>query len=102
MDGWAETYYRTEEDYELRKNKVLPYAVNCKVKDNIGKLTTRLREEGYTYAETFAGIPSQMTSFLVNTEFRKYTKIPYPVKFECVNDKVYSIEEFIEMVFAKN
>ena len=30
MDGWTETYYRTEEDYLNDKDKVLPYAVNCK------------------------------------------------------------------------
>ena len=78
MEGWAEMYYRTEADREA-ENKVLPYAVNCK-------------EQKST--------PSLMTSFLVNLEFKKYYKIPYPVHFSCVGDRVYSIEEFIEEVLT--
>ena len=52
----------------------------------------------FTYAHTYTGVPSLMTSFLVNMEYKKYAKIPYPVHFECVNDRVYSIDEFFEEV----
>ena len=73
MEGWAEMFYRTEADREA-ENKVLPYAVNCKEQKRIG--------------------------ILVNLEFKKYYKIPYPVHFSCVGDRVYSIEEFIEEVLT--
>lgn len=102
MDGWNETYYRTEEDFKGRKNKVLPYVVNCMSRQRIGLLTNPLREAGFTYAVTCHGIPNQMTSFLVNLEFKKYAKIHYPIKFECVNDRVYTIEEFLEEVLYKS
>jgi len=98
VEGWAETYYRTEEDFQAGRNKVLPYAVNCKVQQNIGILTDRLKAAGFTYAPTYTGVPSLMTSFLVNMEFKKYAKIPYPVHFECVNDRVYTIDEFFEEI----
>lgn len=100
VDGWAETYYRTEEDFQTGRNKVLPYAVNCKEQQNIGILTNCLKAAGFTYAPTYTGIQSSMTTFLVNLEFKKYAKIPYPVHFECVNERVYSIEEFLKEVFA--
>ncbi len=98
MDGWAETYYRTEEDYKARKNKVLPYAVNCKYKTRIGLLTKPLREAGFTYAVTCSGTPNQLTSFLINLEFKKYAKIPYPVNFENKGNKVYDIDEFLKEI----
>ena len=101
MDGWAETYYRNERDYTNGKNKVLPYAVNCQEKERIGLLTKRLKAEGYTYAASLTDISNQITTFLVNTEFKKYAKIPFPAKYACVNDRVYSIEEFIEEVLKK-
>ena len=98
MDGWAETYYRTEEDYIYGKNKVLPYAVNCKTHERIGILSKALKEAGFAYAVTFIGIPSRMTSFLVNMTFKKYAKCPYPVNFKTVNDHIYSMEEFMDEI----
>ena len=98
MDGWAETYYRTEEDYTYGKNKVLPYVVNCKTHERVGILSKSLRDAGFTYAYTMSGIPSQLTSFLVNISFKKYAKIPYPVHFESANDHVYTLEEFMEVL----
>ena len=102
MDGWAETYYRTDEDYENGLNKVLPYAVNCKAKEKIGILTKALKDAGFTYAVTSTGIPSMMTSFLINMEFKKYAKIPYPVHYGCVNDRVYTVEEFLDEVLLSH
>ena len=102
MDGWQETYYRTEEDFKACKNKVLPYAVNCMERQRIGLLTTPLREAGFTYAVTCHGLPNQMTSFLINLEFKKYAKILYPIHFECVNDRVYTIEEFLDEILYKS
>lgn len=99
MDGWAKTYYRTEEDYVNRKNKVLPYAVNCKEQKRIGLLTKALKDANFSYAHTYTGTPSLMTSFLINLEFKVYAKIPYPVYFDNVGNRVYSIEEFLEEVF---
>lgn len=102
MDGWAQTYYRTEEDYKQGTNKVLPYAVNCKEHKRISILTKALNDAGFTYACTFTGTPSLMTSFLVNTEFKIYAKVPYPVGYNCVNDRVYTIEEFFEEMSNRN
>lgn len=99
MEGWAEMYYRTEADREA-ENKVLPYAVNCKEQKRIGILVNWLKDAGFTLVPTSTGKPSLMTSFLVNLEFKKYYKIPYPVHFSCVGDRVYSIEEFIEEVLT--
>ena len=99
MRGWAEMYYRTEADREA-ENKVLPYSVNCKEQKRIGILVNRLKDAGFTLVPTSTGTPSLMTSFLVNLEFKKYYKIPYPVHFSCVGDRVYSIEEFIEEVLT--
>ena len=101
MDGWAETYYKTEEDYINGKNKMIPYAVNCKTHERVGILSKALRNAGFTYASTMSGIPSQMTSFLINMSFKKYAKIPYPVHFETVNDRVYTLEEFMDEVLNK-
>ncbi len=101
MDGWAETYYRTEEDYLNGKNKVLPYVVNCKTPERVGILSKALRNAGFTYTATLSGIPNQMTYFLINISFKKYTKVPYPVHYGSVNDRVYTIEEFMEEVFNK-
>ncbi|MBO5631440.1 MAG: hypothetical protein J5965_20425 [Aeriscardovia sp.] len=102
MDGWAETYYRTEEDFATQKNKVLPYVVNCESKEKIESFTARLKEEGYTYAATVTGLPSTTISFLVNTQFKKYAKVPYPARFDCVNNRIYSIDEFIENFLEHN
>ncbi len=99
MDGWAELYYRTDADQEA-DNKVLPYAVNCEEHKKINFLVNRLKDAGFTLVPTSTGTPSLMTSFLVNIEFKKYYKIPYPVHFSCVGDKVYSIEEFIKEVLT--
>ena len=96
MDGWTETYYRTEEDYINSRNKVLPYAVNCKTPERVGILSKALKEAGFTYAVTFTGTPSMMTSFLVNMAFKKYAKCPYSVSYTCVNARVYTMEEFME------
>ena len=101
MDGWAETYYKTEEDYINGTNKVLPYVVNCESHERVGILSKALRNAGFTYAPTMSGIPSQMTTFLVNMSFKKYTKCPYPVHYASVNDRVYTLEEFMEEVFNK-
>jgi hypothetical protein len=101
MDGWAETYYKTEEDYINGNNKVLPYAVNCKTHERVGILSKTLKEAGFTYAVTSTGIPNRMTSLLVNMTFRKYAKCPYPVHYETVNKRVYTLEEFMDEVLSK-
>ena len=101
MDGWAETYYRTEEDFISGKNKILPYAVNCKTHEKVGILSKALKDAGFTYAVSFAGISSRMTSMLVNMTFKKYAKCPYPVKYKTINDRVYTLEEFIDEVLNK-
>ena len=98
MDGWAETYYKTEEDYINGKNKVLPYAVNCETPERVGILSKALKDAGFTYAVTGNGIPNLMTSFLVNIAFKKYAKIPYPVHYESANDRVYTLEEFLNEI----
>ena len=100
MDGYAELYYRTEEDYKAKKNKVLPYSVNCGEHKNIGVLVNLLKDAGFSYVVTTTGTPSQMTSFLVNLEFKKYYKLPYPVRFACVEDRVYTLDEFLDEVFT--
>lgn len=66
----------------------------------IGGLTLFLSCSSDDYPASDSGTPSLMTSFLVNLEFKKYYKIPYPVHFSCVGDRVYSIEEFIEEVLT--
>ena len=101
MDGWAETYFKTEEDYINDKNKVRPYAVTCKTHERVGILSKALRNAGFTYASTMSGIPSQMTSLLINMSFKKYAKIPYPGHFDVVNDHVFTLEEFMDEVFNK-
>ena len=73
MDGWAELYYRTENDYKAKENKVLPYSVNCGEHKNIGVLVNILKDAGFSYVVTTTGAPSLMTSFLVNLKFRKLT-----------------------------
>jgi hypothetical protein len=100
MDGYAELYYRTEADYKVKRNEVLPYAVNCKEYNNIGILVNTLKEAGFSFVLETSGTPSLMTTFLVNLDFKKYYKIPYPVKFECVGDRVYTVDEFLEVVFT--
>ena len=99
MDGWAELYYRTENDYKAKENKVLPYSVNCGEHKNIGVLVNILKDAGFSYVVTTTGAPSLMTSFLVNLKFRKYYKVPYPVRFACVEDRVYTLDEFLDEVF---
>ena len=100
MDGWAELYYRTENDYKAKENKVLPYSVNCGEHKNIGVLVNILKDAGFSYVVTTTGAPSLMTSFLVNLKFRKYYKVPYPVRFACVEDRVYTLDEFLDEVFT--
>ena len=100
MDGWAELYYRTENDYKAKENKVLPYSVNCGEHKNIGILVNILKDAGFSYVVTTTGTPSLMTSFLVNLKFRKYYKVPYPVRFACVEDRVYTLDEFLDEVFT--
>lgn len=100
MDGWAELYYRTENDYKAKENKVLPYSVNCGEHKNIGVLVNILKDAGFSYVVTTTGTPSLMTSFLVNLKFRKYYKVPYPVRFACVEDRVYTLDEFLDEVFT--
>ena len=99
MDSLFELYYRTEEDFEKERNRVLPYAVNCGELKRIGLLTSSLKEAGFTAVLTGTGIPSRMTSFLINLEFKKYYKMPYPVHASCVDDRVFTIEEFQKEVF---
>jgi hypothetical protein len=43
-----------------------------------------------------------MAHFLVNLEFKKFYKMPYPVGSSCVGDKIYSVEEFFEEVFNES
>ena len=100
MDGWAELYYRTENDYKAKENKVLPYSVNCGEHKNIGVLVNILKDAGFSYVVTTTGAPSLMTSFLVNLKFRKYYKVPYPVRFACAEDRVYTLDEFLDEVFT--
>ena len=100
MDGWAELYYRTENDYKAKENKVLPYSVNCGEHKNIGVLVNILKDAGFSYVVTTTGAPSLMTSFLVNLKFRKYYKVPYPVRLACVEDRVYTLDEFLDEVFT--
>ena len=60
MDGWAELYYRTENDYKAKENKVLPYSVNCGEHKNIGVLVNILKDAGFSYVVTTTGAPSLM------------------------------------------
>ena len=98
MDPVLELYYRSEEDYWKEQNKVLPYMVNCEDIKRCGLLTTPLKEAGFTYIVPGSGMPNRMAHFLVNLEFKKFYKMPYPVGSSCVNNRTYSVEEFIEEV----
>ena len=99
MDPVLEMYYRTEEDFLKKQNRVLPYMVNCGDLKRCGLLTTPLRAAGYTYIVPGSGIPNRMAVFLVNLEFKKYYKMPYPVGSSCVGSRIYTVEEFLEEVF---
>ncbi len=101
IDELFELYYRTEEDFWKEQNKVLPYAVNCQELKRIDKLVKLLRAEGFSFVPTLKGFPNQMTTFLVNLDFKKYYKIPFPVHCSCVNGRIYTIEEFVEEVFNR-
>ena len=100
MDGYAELYYRTEAEHKNESNKVLPYAVNSEEHKDIGILVNMLNDAGFTFVLTTTGTPNLMTTFLINLDFKKYYKIPYPVKFECMGDRVYTVDEFLEEVFT--
>ena len=69
MDGYAELYYRTEADYKVKRNEVLPYAVNCKEYNNIGILVNTLKEAGFSFVLETSGTPSLMTTFLGSSGF---------------------------------
>ena len=99
MDSLFELYYRSEEDYTKKQNIVLPYAVNCEELKRIVLLTAPLKEAGFTPVPTGTGVPNRMTTFLINLDFRRYHKMPYPVHASCVDDRVFTIEGFLKEIF---
>ncbi len=101
MDELFELYYRSEEDFYKQQNTVLPYAVNCKEHNRIPLLVSPLKEAGFTFVPTLKGFPNQMTSFLIDMDFKKYYKMPFPVGCNCVERRVYTVEEFIGEIFNK-
>lgn len=72
--------------------RVLPYMVNCLNDGEAKRLFDLLKSSGYQCVAWNVGF-----HVLVNTEFRRFGMIHYPCKHSCVDDRIYTLEEFLRM-----
>lgn len=80
-----------------RRERILPYMVFERSPEEREKFRVFLKKEGFlevTWNGSYLGI-------LVNMEFRNFGLVNRPVKFARVNDRNYSIQEFIDEVYYK-
>lgn len=99
MDVYYKDYSLHCHDKEWLGNKerVLPYMVLERDRVKREGFRAFLEAEGFkllTWNPDFAGV-------LVNMEFRNFGLIYLPCKHACVNDRNYSIQEFMDEVYYK-
>ena len=77
--------------------RILPYMVFERSPEEREKFRAFLKEEGFkeeTWNDSYLGI-------LVNMRFRNFGLVNRPVKFARVNDRDYSIKEFIDEIYCE-
>ena len=99
MDAYYKDYNLHCHDREWFDNakRVLPYMVLEKDRKKREKFRAFLEAEGFkllTWNPDFAGV-------LVNMEFRNFGLIYLPCKHACVNDRNYTIQEFMDEVYNR-
>ena len=99
MDAYYKDYNLHCHDREWFDNaeRVLPYMVHEKDRKKREEFRAFLEAEGFkllTWNPDFAGV-------LVNMEFRNFGLIYLPCKHACVNDRNYTIQEFMDEVYNR-
>ena len=97
MELYYEDYISNYCNSWWKARRVLPYMVFERSSEKRERFRAFLKDEGFkqvTWNDSYLGI-------LVNMEFRNFGLVNRPVKFARVNDRDYSIQEFIDEVYKK-
>ena len=97
MDAYYKDYnlHCHDKDWPGNAERVLPYMVLERNRGKREEFRAFLETEGFkllTWNPDFSGV-------LVNMEFRNFGLIYLPCKHACVNDRNYSIQEFLDEVY---